>query len=103
MGKLWEKLGSRGSLCYESFRRHGAAAWIRISLKRCAVVARQHRMVVLTCLFLSLSISEISGAKFPKKVFWLCERAFRSRLPCAKRVGWGSWERGLTDLARVRL
>ena len=34
MGKLWEKLGSRGSLCYESFRRHGAAAWIRISLKR---------------------------------------------------------------------
>jgi hypothetical protein len=34
MGKLWEKLGSQGSLCYESFRRHGAAAWIRISLKR---------------------------------------------------------------------
>ena len=34
MGKLWEKLGSRGSHCYESFRRHGAAAWIRISLKR---------------------------------------------------------------------
>ena len=32
-----------------------------------AVVARQHRMVVLTSLFLSLSISEISGPKFPKK------------------------------------
>jgi len=26
-------------------------------------------MVVFTCLFLSLSISEISGAKFSKKVF----------------------------------
>src|SRR5439155_21796736 len=48
--------------------------------------------------------------KFPgrssrKKFFWLCERAFRSRLPCGKRVRWSSWEEtpnGLGAAARYQ-
>src|SRR5205807_2064150 len=41
------------------------------------------------------SFSENCGPKLPKKVFWLCERAFRSRLPCGKRVTWGESPNGL--------
>src|SRR5439155_2349891 len=99
MGKLWEKLGSRGSLCYESFRRHGAAAWIRISLKRwcscCSAAShgRSHLFVPFP-----IHLRNFRG-EVSEKVFWLCERAFRSRLPCGKRVGWSSWERRLTDFS----
>jgi hypothetical protein len=70
MGKLWEKLGSRGVTLLRKVRRHGAAAWLRTSVKSwCSCCSAPIAMVVLTCFFLSLSISEISGAKFSKKSF----------------------------------
>jgi hypothetical protein len=44
-------------------------------------------MVIFTCLFLSLSISEISGAKFPKKVFGCANEPFARGYPAERGSG----------------
>ena len=101
MGKLWEKLGSRGSLCYESFRRHGAAAWLRISLKRwcscCSAASngRFHLFVPFT-----IHLRNFRGEVLEKSFFGYANEPFARGYPAERGSGGALGRRRLTNLAR---
>jgi len=58
-------------------------------------------VIFFRCLFPFIPLWN-RGAKFPKKVFWLCERAFRSPLLLWKEGSGGAPGRRLTHLSAAR-
>jgi hypothetical protein len=102
MGKLWEKLGSRGVTLLREVRRHGAAAWLRTSVKSwCSCCSAASLWS-----FSPVYSFHYPSPKFPRrssrKSLLVVRTSLRSRLPCGKRVRWSSWGRRLNNLARSR-